>query len=235
MSQAARWSSVFTSVAIAVLLAHVAFAAPGTSFPTPEAAVQHFVKRLAADDLDGAMQAFHIEEVLARVDVTLKARMKDPSTPSKYRTFARVARINVMAQFASETRRFVYGLLLDEMEDQLTETSDANIDRFIRAVDPARLTAVRIVRIDQPLPSITTSAAAIGRAKERAAKVGAEEWTERIALFQLDGKYYRGGFTLLRYGNTWRIGQLQSIYGDVGLHDSPVRKTTPQEYEAITK
>lgn len=235
MSCAVWRSGVFVCVAIAMFFADGVLAAPATSFPTPEAAVQHFVKRLAADDLDDAMQAFSIDEVLARLDGNLDTRMNDQSTPSKYRTLARVARICVMAEIASATRRFVYGFLLDEMEDKLTVASDANIDRFIQMVDPARLKAVRIVRIDQPAPTVMNSAAAVNSAKAHAAKVGAEERTERIALFQLDGTYYQGGFTLFRYGNTWRIGQLESIYGGIGMHGHPVRKTTLLDYEELTK
>lgn len=231
MSRAACRSSVLACVVSAVLFIRVAFAAPGPSFATPEAAVLHFVKRLAADDLEGAMQAFNIEEAMARVEVSLKARMK----PSSSRTLARVARINVVAELASATRRFVYGLLLDDAQHQAIEASDANIDRFIRAVNPARLGPMRIVRIDMPVASIMRSAKGIAQMKERAASLGVEDWTERIALFQLDGAYYRGGFTLLRYGNTWRIGQLQSIYGRVEMSDRPVRKTTLEEYEELTK
>ena len=234
MSCAAWQGRVLASLVIAMVLADDGFAAPATSLSTPEAAVRHFVKCLAADDLDGAMQAFQIDKLLAQVDVNVSARLKDRPA-SSYRTLARVAKINVLAEIASAARRFVYGLLLDETADKLTEASDANLDRFTRAVDPARLRAVRIVRIDLPVPTIMNSAAGIRSGNEHAATLGAEEWTERIALFQLGGAYYEGGFTLLRYGTTWRIARLESIYGRVGTHERPVKKTTVQHYEELAK
>lgn len=238
MSRGTRCSGIFAAVAIAVLLVHRAVAAPAASFATPETAVQHFVKRLAAGDLDGAMQAFQIDEVLARVEDFLKAQRKSPPASATSRMLARAARVNVMAEIADQTRRFIYGLLLERVEHSVTVTveSDASIDQFIRAVDPARLGALKIVRIDPPVPAIMNSTAAIDQAKQRAAQLGAEDWTERIALLRLDRKYYRAGFTLLKHGNTWRISQLQSIYGMVEMHDEyPVQETTPEEYEALTK
>lgn len=53
------------SLAMVAALAPASFASPRKVFPTPEAAVEHFVKSLAADDLDAAMQAFAIEERVA--------------------------------------------------------------------------------------------------------------------------------------------------------------------------
>jgi hypothetical protein len=235
MSWRSSRGRVLAYLVIAVLLGRRAIAAPSASFSTPEAAVQHFVKRLAADDLDGAMQAFRIDELCARIDASVQAQRKDRSAHAKSRTLIAVAKINVAAQIASDTRRFVYALLLDGTEDQAMEASDANIDRFIRTVDPARLKAMRVVRIDQPIPSTMNQPDAIQLAKQQAARLGSDERTERIALFQLDGTYYRTGFTLLRDGGSWRIAQLQSLYGNVEMTGRPARKTTVEDYEALTK
>lgn len=235
MSWRSRWDRVLGFLAVAVLVADLAVAAPAPRFPTPEAAVLHLVKRLMAEDLDGALQAFRIDEAPDRIDAALREQTKDSSAPAKYRTVARVAQINVVAQRASDIRRFIYALLLDGTEDRLTNASDANIDRFIRAVNPARIKGMRIVRIDQPMPSTTNRPEAIQLAKSQAVKLGADERTERIALFQLDGRYYRAGFTLLRSNASWRIAQLESIYGDIGPSDPPARQTTVEEYEALTR
>jgi hypothetical protein len=207
-------------------------------FATPEAAVQQFVKSLAADDFDGAMQAFQLDDVLARAEATVKALLAGAAgsaAPSNRGALVRLTTINVVAEFAKMTRRFVYGLLLADQAEQATDATDANIDAFIRAVDPGRLRAMQIVRIDPPLLSQMASAEGIALARRQAATLRADESTERIALFQLDGNYYRGGFTLLRYGNAWRISELQSIYGNTSLRTDPVPKTTLEEYKELVK
>ena len=39
---------------------------------------------------------------------------------------------------------------------------------------------------------------------------GADESTERVALFSFEGNYYYLGFTLLRYGDNWKISSQTS-------------------------
>lgn len=121
------------------------------------------------------------------------------------------------------------------MADKMIEATDANVDRFIRAVDPARLKPLQIVRIDQPLPSVTKTAKAIESAKARAARDGADDSTERIALLRLGGKNYLAGFGLLRYGNSWRIQRLSSYYAGSAPRDPPVQTTTLEKYQELIK
>lgn len=151
-----NWRGVaVSSLAMVAALVQAADAGSGVSFATPEAAVEHFVKSIAGDDLDAAMQVFAVEELAARARVGAKARVKGglptsaPLRLPKSRIYDRILEINLRAESAGETRRFVYALLLDDgMDDQMTEASDANVDRFVSAVNPARLRALKIVRID---------------------------------------------------------------------------------------
>jgi hypothetical protein len=224
------------SIAIVVLLFDRAVAAPRPRFATPEAAVHHFVEHLAADDIDDAMQAFQIEDMLAAFDAAAHVRSDRGAALSDHRIMVGAAKISVMAKFAHETRQFVYGLLLAVPQAYLlTKASDESVQRFIRDVNPARLQAVRIVRIDRPAPSAMNSAEAVALAKRRAARYGAEDSTERIALFQLDGAYYAGGFSLLKSSDTWRISELESVYAGIGHRDYPIRKITVAEYEELIK
>lgn len=231
MSSAIWRRGVFASVAIAWLLAHDVSAAPKPSFATPESAVQQFIKSLAASDFDGAMQAFQLDAILARVD----AQVQDPSSPLKSRTLAGAAKIYAAANAADETKQFIYGVLLDKSFGVSIEATDANLQRFSRALDPARLKSLRIVRIDQPVPKTMNSAEGVAQAKQFAAQSHSEAWTERVVLLQLDGTYYLGGFTLLKDGGTWRISQLRSVYGFVGAPGDAAKKTTRQDYEEIIK
>lgn len=82
---------------------------------------------------------------------------------------------------------------------------------------------------------MTRTAKAIEQAKVHASWDGADDSTERIALFELGGKHYRGGFTLLRYGKTWRVRRLISVYAGGRDHQRPVRATSLEEYRELTK
>jgi len=87
------------------------------------------------------------------IDFAARARINDTFVPtggygpSKYPTYARMNRINVLAEAAKETRKFVYGLLVDGYDELVhLEPTDASIDRFIRDVNPVRLKPLQIVR-----------------------------------------------------------------------------------------
>lgn len=211
---------------------------------TPEAAVRQFVQRLAEDDLDGAMQLADPDNVAARAEILVAARLRVLSkgsantTPSKVRALARIAGINVAGQLAEATVRFVYQLLLDE-KYELLEATDANIAAFVRTVDPTRLKALQIVRIDPPVPTVMNRESELAEARQQAAARGADDRTERIALLQFDGKHFVGAFTLFHYGTAWRIGQLESLYAwrhsAARVGREPISRTTPQIYDELVK
>ena len=88
--------------------------------------------------------------------------------------------------------------------------SDAEVQSFVQAVDPARLAKLRVVRIDRPRQSVINGAEAQAIFKARAAREGVNEITERIALYELSGQLYWGGFQLCRYHNSWKIYEFGS-------------------------
>jgi hypothetical protein len=215
-----------------------AHAGAGKQFKTPEAAVQHFLSSLAANDLDAAMQACAVEEFAARVNVAAQLRRTRSLMtsreygPGQYSMYARINRARAMADFAHGVQMYSFGLLSDKRAEGnlVVDMSDRDIDAFIRAVNPARLAALKIVRIDKPVRSIFDSAKVTSLFKKQAVPEGADELTERIALVWLDGQHYWGGFRLVRYGASWRIRDLVSI---LASSPRPVGKTTVAEYEGV--
>jgi hypothetical protein len=69
--------------------------------------------------------------------------------------------------------------------------------------------------------------------KRHASFHGADDQTERIALYQLGDQHSWSGFQLLRYGKRWVISQLFSAF--VSGSGPGVGKTTPAEYEGKLK
>ena len=70
-------------------------------------------------------------------------------------------------------------------------------------------------------------------AAKQAAIYGADELTERMALVSLDGKLYEVGFTLLRYGDDWRISSQTSALGNTAAVGTAV-PTTRDDYDRET-
>jgi hypothetical protein len=69
---------------------------------------------------------------------------------------------------------------------------------------------LKLLRIDPPRKDILESERNIANLQKMADIFGAQEMTERIALYQLNDKTYLGGFILLRYGESWKIYSLCS-------------------------
>jgi hypothetical protein len=203
---------------------------------TPEAAVHLYVDSLAANDFACALYAYAAHEHAAGGDFTSLVRwvgFLSPSVqnaPAEYPMFVEMNELRAKAKMAEATKFFVYLLLADtDPRGVQTVDSDEQIHAFIRAVDPARLAPLKVLRIDQARQSITNSPRGQALLKDFAAREAADEATERVALYDLSGRLFWSGFRLCRYGKAWKILELASTsagpQGEVG-------KTTAAEYEA---
>jgi hypothetical protein len=144
--------------------------------------------------------------------------------------FVELNELRAKARLADATKFFVY-LLLTDTDPRVAQMvdSDAQIHAFVQAVNPTRLAPLKILRIDQAHQSVTKSPRGQAFLKEFAAREGADEVTERIALYELSGRLFWSGFRLCRYGKTWKILEFASTLA--GPLDE-VGKTTAAEYEA---
>ncbi len=61
---------------------------------------------------------------------------------------------------------------------------------------------------------------------------GADEYAERVVLYDLNGTYFYGGFTLLRFGDSWKLISLSSPMGSESAYGTP-QKITMADYEAL--
>ncbi|HEY5449417.1 MAG TPA: hypothetical protein VIQ54_11735 [Polyangia bacterium] len=213
--------------------------APKT-FDTPEAAITHYVTSVAAGDLDVALEATAAEEMSARYDFPAVARYvpaMDPlnlQAPTRYEMYVRLNKMILTAQGAAATKMFVYALLADmNLEQPVMSATEAQISRFVTAVDPARLKALKVVRVDKTKEARNEKPELAALNKKHAAFNGADDQTERLALYQLGDRYYWSGFQLLRYGNRWAISGFNSLM--TRMKGVGVEKTTPADYDALLK
>jgi hypothetical protein len=192
------------------------------------------------------MESFAIDDYAAGFDFYTTARDMGSFTPTfldgptRYKMYVRINALKVTSEYVNQTMNFVASLLLDDgMLDKLkrsSESSDADIRAVVRALDPAKLRSLKVVRIDQPRRSVTSTPKFAELARKQAARQGAEDSSDRIALFKLRGTYYWSGFNLMKYGKTWRIRRLTSFHAEIsGPAGRIAARTTPQEYVERTK
>ena len=216
--------------------AHPCEQAPNNeTLATPEDAVKLYIESIAANNFTRALRAFAAEERAARINFTAFVSYIHvfsagaQQAPAEYPMFVEMNELRAKAEMAQATKIFIYGLLTDrDLNGSQTVQSDAEIQAFVQAVNPARLAPLRVVRIDQP--RVLQSPEAQALFKRRATLHGADEMTERIALCDLSGQFFWSSFSLARYDKTWKIYEPGAPFS--GLLDGAAEKTTTAEYEA---
>jgi hypothetical protein len=110
------------------------------------------------------------------------------------------------------------------------ETERTN--KFIRDVDPTELAEMEIQKIALSNERIMSDERYQRTSAKLAEIYGADESTERVVLFSFKYNYYYVGFTLLRYGENWKISYQQSPIANTPALGVP-EKTTKQEFESM--
>ncbi len=190
--------------------------APGTAtFATPDDAVRRYLEGVAAGDvamileasaIDGMSTGFHFSDSVDRLQAML---LTSSLAPTEYPLFAGMDRAFVSAQILSQARILVYSLLSTEILDgtPIVPADKARADAFVAQVDPSRLAGLTLVDSRYPSAKWEHDPLNVKNEAKQAAIYGADESTERLVLVYLDGKLYEVGFTLMRYGDDWRILQ----------------------------
>ena len=109
------------------------------------------------------------------------------------------------------------------------ESGIATIANF----DPSRLAGLTVVDGRYPNAKFEHDARNVANGAAVATIYGADELTERLALISLDGKLYEVGFTLLRYGDDWRISSQTSALGNTAAVGTAA-PTTQDDYDRET-
>jgi hypothetical protein len=178
--------------------------------------------------IDEAAEGFDFEGTVNRVKVLLPLTMPAPSQYGFFRDCNRAAQAGTMA---NQAKMFVYSLLSSckLSADPVYELTDEELKDLMISLDPVNVEALKTLRIDIPMPDIMGSDMNIENFTKMANLRGAEEATERIALFEFGGEYYLGGFQLMRYDTGWKItGLFSNLAGTSPL--GTVALTSPDEY-----
>jgi hypothetical protein len=211
------------------------------SFKTPEEAITSYMQAVAQGDVPKIMQACAINEMgeKFRFDLyvnRLRTLMLQAPAPSDYPFYAEMNKAQFSWQILFQARNLAYGLLTTEQE-LLDGRPVYNIDpegttKFMNEVDPERLAQLQVTKIGIPNPELAHTERNLDNWDKQAQIYGADELTERVVLFLFEGKYYYVGFTLLRYGDNWKISGATSALGGTSASGAP-QKTTEEEFQEL--
>lgn len=210
---------------------------PELDFVTPEAAIEHFVESIAKNDAVAALQAFAVNEYAEKFDFTSMSQWLgaiDPYkglAPSDYTMYEQLNRMNLIGRYAQQIKLFSYSFYISETLDGKiigpVKEDLVRVRNFVSSVNPEQLANLKIAK---GVRIIGTSRKLLDMLQRQAMPLGADEITELIILYELDGNYYLGGARLLLYEDSWKLDGLSSVLAATSILGD-VTKTTPAEFE----
>ncbi len=219
--------------------------AASVTYAMPEDAITAYFDGVAKSDARKNAQACAINEMAERfrfdLYTTYLGGYFNPLTalaPSNYPFYVAANRAQLSAQISRGVRIFDYSLLSskivlkDNAIDSVSGLDAAGIDAFVKDVDPKRLTSIKLEKIAPPYPTVLNSDKNKQTFAKQAAIYGADEMTERVALFSFEGNEYLAGFTLLRYGQDWKISSQVSILFGMNA-EGAAQPTTQSDFQDL--
>lgn len=216
-------------------------AAHAASFSTPEAAIAAYVEGVAARDFDRVLAATAVAEMrdgfdfVAHID-RLQAIVPVMPAPGGDPLFDGLNAAQFTSQIAVQVKFLVYGLMATaEISGGKTTPMDAaGAAALVARLDTTRLGALRLEKVGVPNPAVLNSDRYVANAEKRARTLGADEATERIALLAFEGASFVIGFSLLRYGESWKIDSQASPVAGTSALGTP-SPALPGAFEAATR
>jgi hypothetical protein len=156
-------------------------------------------------------------------------------SPTDYPLYVEANKLQLSSQVMNRVKLFTYSLLSSEAVDTgmvITQVDAERVTRFTQYVDPKRLASLELQKIGLPDKTLMNSAQYLENADQIARIYGADESTERVALFSFEQNHYYMGFTLLRYGDNWKISGQFSPIAETNILGTP-QTTTVEEFERV--
>ncbi len=199
------------------------------SFRTPEEAIMAYMQGVTQGDIAQILQACAVDEMGDGFNFELHTNRLQALTmlspaPSTYPLYAEMNKVQFSWQILSQARNLAYALLATEnrvVEGQTVLIDPEGTLQFIDEVNPERLDQLQVVKIGLPNPELATSERNLQNWNTIAQIYGAEELTERVALFLFEGNTYLVGFALLRYGDNWKISNASSTLAGLSSFGTP--------------
>jgi hypothetical protein len=199
-------------------------------FKTPEEAVTAYLEGMAQGDVTRILQACAIDEMTENfkfdryIDRLKAFQPYQAPGPDAYPFYKSINKAALAAQILGQVKIVVYALLSTEDvgSGKVLMFDAGKTARFAKDVDPARLSGLKLKQIGMPNKKSMSSATYVANAARTAAVYGADELTERVALFAFEQNDYIAGFTLLRYGTDWKIDTATSAMANISAFGVPL-------------
>ena len=211
------------------------------SFKTPEEAITYYLDGVARNDVRKILQACAVNEMGGKFRLDLHVERlgsmnpMEPAylSPTNYPFYSEINKWYLSSQILNQVKNLSYSLLSNEKLDDSYFKADAErVNRFIKDVDPQRLSKLEIKKISLSNKTAMNDARYLENATKIARTFGADELTERLALFSFEQNYYYVGFTLLRYGTDWKISSQGSPIAGTDPHGT-AKKTTEEDFDSM--
>ena len=212
------------------------------AFKTPEDAITAYFAGIEQNDPSKILQACAITEMSENFKFDLWTerlggvmQLATSLSPSNAPLYVELNKIQLSDQLLRQVRNFAYALLSSEPVDftVITKVDPERVNKFMADINPKRLAGLAIKKITLPNKTLMQSPKYIENATKSAKVYGADELTERVVLFSFEQSDYVVGFTLLRYGENWKIQQQSSPLGNTNALGTP-QKTTEAEFDSKT-
>jgi hypothetical protein len=212
------------------------------TFKTPEETITYYFDGIMQNNLSKILQACAINEMGEKFNFAMHVErlggVMAPAqflSPTDYAFYSELNKVTVSSQILNQVKFFTYGLLSSEKVDDgslILNMDSARVNKFIQDVNPRKLSNIEIKKIGLPNKTLMNDPKYIENAKKSASLYGADESTERVALFSFEQSYYYIGFTLLRYGENWKISSQGSPLANTNVLGTPL-KITIEEFDSM--
>jgi hypothetical protein len=207
-------------------------------FQTPDEVIAYYLEGIARNDVSRILQAvagqelgesFQFDRSVERLGGVMM--LMQSMAPTAYPLYSEINQLQLSSQILSQVKLLAYSLLADEEVNgsSIMDVDAERVNRFIEAVDPAGLAGLDVVTIDLPNAKLMNDERYLKNMALMAAVNGADEATERVALISFAGRHYVIGFTLLRYGESWKISNQSSPLAGMSSLGTPA-EITPDEF-----
>lgn len=216
------------------LLAGMVLAAPvgaqdAATFATPEDAVAAYLQGVKDADAAEILAASAVDQMAASVDFAayidrIQAWTMMAPAPATDPFLSDLTLAQQQGMLLGQVRNLVYGLLTDiDLSGGIVSPVDAAwAQGFMDQLDMARLGGLTIGGVVLPNPELMAGDRYKETTAKQAAVWGADEMTERVATVSLEGRDWLVGFTLMRFGDDWRVAFQTSAIGGTSANGAPM-------------
>lgn len=206
---------------------------------TPESAVTAYITGIKQQDFDGIIAATATGKMSEGFDfVAFVGRLRTLAlhtpAPSNAPLFIAVNEADFTAQIARKVKVLVYGLMTtsEVVQDRMIPMKGDGAKDFMSVVNADRLKGLELVKVGIPNPTLQNSEVNQRNRNELAKIYGADTITERVALVSFEGLHFVVGFSVIRYGDEWRVYSQDSPLANLV---GPPQRITPEEFETMLK